>query len=258
MRTVDMGQVSHLAGRHATAIEGSQRVARLKDALYMPAPEWACSSVVEHCVDIAGVASSILATPTIFLQLRQVVAFVGDRAPSLSHSQSRALRGAFTFSDVLNAGVPEFMAFSRKCYECFLAKARASHPDNVNARDNDSFRPKVAARLPDLYEAGVPFAFVAIGDNKLRQLKSEQLIQLGFQLPAAIGPNATVSPSAVIGSGVAIFGGAVINADAAIGDFAIINTNASIDQDCIIGKAAHVAPGCVLAGCVRIGETAPF
>ena len=30
--------------------------------------EWACSSVVEHCVDIAGVASSILATPTIFFQ----------------------------------------------------------------------------------------------------------------------------------------------------------------------------------------------
>ena len=29
-------------------------------------PVWACSSVVEHCVDIAGVASSILATPTIF------------------------------------------------------------------------------------------------------------------------------------------------------------------------------------------------
>ena len=29
------------------------------------APAWACSSVVEHCVDIAGVASSILATPTI-------------------------------------------------------------------------------------------------------------------------------------------------------------------------------------------------
>lgn len=27
--------------------------------------KWACSSVVEHCVDIAGVASSILATPTI-------------------------------------------------------------------------------------------------------------------------------------------------------------------------------------------------
>ena len=30
-----------------------------------PQNVWACSSVVEHCVDIAGVASSILATPTI-------------------------------------------------------------------------------------------------------------------------------------------------------------------------------------------------
>ncbi len=30
------------------------------------AAAWAYSSVVEHCVDIAGVASSILATPTIF------------------------------------------------------------------------------------------------------------------------------------------------------------------------------------------------
>jgi hypothetical protein len=35
---------------------------------------WACSSVVEHCVDIAGVASSILATPTIFITKFQLVA----------------------------------------------------------------------------------------------------------------------------------------------------------------------------------------
>src|SRR3954452_2731073 len=35
---------------------------------------WACSSVVEHCVDIAGVASSILATPTIFqTRLRRII-----------------------------------------------------------------------------------------------------------------------------------------------------------------------------------------
>ena len=34
--------------------------------LFGGVPVWACSSVVEHCVDIAGVASSILATPTIF------------------------------------------------------------------------------------------------------------------------------------------------------------------------------------------------
>src|SRR6185295_14990120 len=38
-------------------------------------PRWACSSVVEHCVDIAGVASSILATPTIFLSHHPVSDF---------------------------------------------------------------------------------------------------------------------------------------------------------------------------------------
>ena len=31
------------------------------------AAEWAYSSVVEHCVDIAGVTSSILVVPTIYL-----------------------------------------------------------------------------------------------------------------------------------------------------------------------------------------------
>ena len=40
------------------------------------AAEWACSSVVEHCVDIAGVASSILATPTIFL-IKSIDCFLG-------------------------------------------------------------------------------------------------------------------------------------------------------------------------------------
>ena len=38
------------------------------------AAAWAYSSVVEHCVDIAGVASSILATPTIFPNPQYVTA----------------------------------------------------------------------------------------------------------------------------------------------------------------------------------------
>src|SRR3546814_2238013 len=42
-----------------TGLRGGQGAATCR-------PELACSAVVEHCVDIAGVASSILATPTIF------------------------------------------------------------------------------------------------------------------------------------------------------------------------------------------------
>jgi UDP-perosamine 4-acetyltransferase len=110
--------------------------------------------------------------------------------------------------------------------------------------------------LPGLRETGVGFAFVALGNNQLRQSKAEQLLQLGFELPNAIGSSSIISPSAVIGVGVAIFGGSVINAEATIGDFAIINTNCSIDHDCIIGKAAHVGPGSAIAGAVSVGERA--
>src|SRR6476660_641686 len=66
MRTVDMSFLSHLTEAQATAEDGvSKGCATRHCSLHAP-PEWACSSVVEHCVDIAGVASSILATPTIF------------------------------------------------------------------------------------------------------------------------------------------------------------------------------------------------
>ena len=102
--------------------------------------------------------------------------------------------------------------------------------------------------------SGVRFAFAALGNNRLREAKADELAALGFELPAAISQSASVSDSARIGVGVAIFGGAVINAEAEIRDFAIINTNASIDHDCVIGRAAHVAPGCALAGCVRVGD----
>jgi UDP-perosamine 4-acetyltransferase len=108
--------------------------------------------------------------------------------------------------------------------------------------------------LPEVLEAGVRFVFVALGNNKLREAKADELRALGFEQPNAIGPNAAISPSAQVGVGVAIFGGAIINADARIADYAIINTNASVDHDCVIGRAAHIAPGCALAGCVTVGD----
>lgn len=108
--------------------------------------------------------------------------------------------------------------------------------------------------LPDLRSAGIRYAFVALGNNNLRQARGEDLLNAGFELPAAIGPNCSISPTAKIGRGVAIFGGAVINADAQVDDLAIINTNASVDHDCVVGTAAHVAPGSALAGCVKIGN----
>lgn len=110
--------------------------------------------------------------------------------------------------------------------------------------------------LSELYGKGVRYAFVAIGANRIRERVISRVRSLGFALPAAISPTASVSPSAVIGDATAIMGGVTINACAKIGDGAIINTNASVDHDCVIGDYAHCAPGTHLAGCVTVGPGA--
>lgn len=108
--------------------------------------------------------------------------------------------------------------------------------------------------LPGLFAQGVTQAFVAIGDNRLRQTISQRAGQIGFALPTIRHPSAVVSPSAVIGDGVAVMAGALIGPEAAIGDFAIVNTGAIVEHDVQLGVAAHIAPGCTLAGAVRVGD----
>jgi len=107
--------------------------------------------------------------------------------------------------------------------------------------------------LPQLRAQGVDAAFIAIGDNRLRQRLAEELTDLGFELVSAINPASTVSPSAKLGRGVAIMAGAVVNAEAVLGDLAIINTGALIDHEVEVGRAAHIGPGCAVSGGVRIG-----
>ncbi len=116
----------------------------------------------------------------------------------------------------------------------------------LRGRDEDVLR--------DLHEEGHRHAFVAIGDNKIRQQLGNLVLEQGYTLSNAISPAATVSPSVTIGQGVAIMAGAVINADVTIGDFAIINTGATVDHDAKIGKAAHIAPQSALAGNVSIAD----
>ncbi len=107
--------------------------------------------------------------------------------------------------------------------------------------------------LPDLYQRGITFAVIALGDNALRQRVADYVQSFGFELPPIIHPSAFVSPSARIGAGAVIMARAVIGTETVIHQVAIVNTGAIIDHDGTIGPAAHVAPGCALAGLVRIG-----
>ena len=110
--------------------------------------------------------------------------------------------------------------------------------------------------LETLRGQGVELAFVALGDNRLRQNVGAHLRAVGFTLPAAIHPSAQVSPSATIGEGAVVMANATVGTETAIDEFAILNTGALVDHDNHICAASHVAPGCALAGNVTVGERA--
>lgn len=107
--------------------------------------------------------------------------------------------------------------------------------------------------LKALFEGGIHFAFVAIGDNRIRLKLSDKLRKLGFQLINVISKDSIISQSARLGTGIVVMPGAIINADATIGDDCIINTNASVDHDCIVGNGVHIAPGVAVSGSTNIG-----
>lgn len=108
--------------------------------------------------------------------------------------------------------------------------------------------------LPKLYEQGVHYAFIAIGDNRIRLKMARHVEAIGYTLINAVSRFAYISRSASLGSGIAIMPGAVINAEAVIQNYAIINTGASVDHESIIEQACHIAPGSHLSGNVRIRE----
>lgn len=113
-----------------------------------------------------------------------------------------------------------------------------------------------AAAENELLARGINRAFVAIGDNAVRQREAERVRGLGFQLIHAISPTAYVAPSVSLGKGVLIVHGAVVNADAKISDNVIINTGATVDHDSTIGAGAHIGPGSHLTGWVNVGAGA--
>ena len=95
-------------------------------------------------------------------------------------------------------------------------------------------------------------AIVAIGDNRVRQSYAALLSEHGLELPPAVHPAATVSPSATIGRNTVVAVGATLCASTIIGDSVICNTGCVIDHESQVEESAHICPGALLAGRVRV------
>lgn len=135
---------------------------------------------------------------------------------------------------------------------CLVTGPKATAPETCNGVPVRHVG-AMADALTVLAALGLERAFVAVGDNAIRQSLSLELAAAGVVLPNAIDPRAIIAPSVRLGQGVLVMPGAIINADTDIADGVIINTGACIDHDCQIGAFAHIAPACALAGGVRVG-----
>lgn len=94
--------------------------------------------------------------------------------------------------------------------------------------------------------------FVAIGDNKTREILFNKIKETDKCIVNLIHPKAIVANDVIIGSGVVIMAGAVVNTGAIIGDGVILNTCCSVDHNCKIGDFVHVSVGVNLAGTVCV------
>ena len=97
-------------------------------------------------------------------------------------------------------------------------------------------------------------AFVAIGNNRIRESKVHLLNEKKFALATLIHPSANVSKYALIEYASVILAGAVVNAFATVGMGCIINSGAIVEHDCNVAEFAHISPNAALAGGVSIGK----
>ena len=95
--------------------------------------------------------------------------------------------------------------------------------------------------------------FIAIGNNKVRAAKTEELSAQSAPLITLVHPSAVISQYAVLGAGSVVMPNVTVNAFAHIGDGVILNTGCIIDHDCTVGNFVHISPGARLAGGVTVG-----
>ena len=96
--------------------------------------------------------------------------------------------------------------------------------------------------------------FIAIGDNKTRELITNRLRAKDYQQTNIISRDSYLSPTVQLGTGIYIAPMATVMTHTILGDGCIINTNSSVDHDCHIGPYTHVSPCACLGGNVTTFE----
>lgn len=90
------------------------------------------------------------------------------------------------------------------------------------------------------------YAFVGIGNNRLRGELQKCLEKAGYKVPTLIHPAAYISKTAEIGAGTIVEPRAIVNAGTVIGTGCIISVGAIVDHDVVLGTNVHVNAGAIV------------
>lgn len=112
------------------------------------------------------------------------------------------------------------------------------------------------AELASLLKDGVRYAFIGVGgaqSNLPRRRLFEEVIGLGFVVPAVIHPSATVSKDVRLADGCQVLSGVTIGPRCMLGANVVVNQGSILCHDSIVHDHAHLTPGSIVAGGVTIG-----
>jgi len=120
--------------------------------------------------------------------------------------------------------------------------------EKIDFLDDNTSIPGVIDALDNLekYSERYPLAFVAIGQNDLRQALIERLQNAGYIVPVLRHPTATISPTVEAGAGTIFEAKVIVNASVKLGKGVILASACVIDHGCVIGDYVHVDVGAML------------
>lgn len=109
-----------------------------------------------------------------------------------------------------------------------------------------------------LRETGVKHAFIAIGENALRQKISKRVTGMGFELVNIVHPTALVMQGAMLEDGIFLNAYSIVGSEVKIARGVIAQPYVTVGHESQVGAYCQLSPGVRIGGACRIGERCFF